>query len=552
MHHLTPSYLVRCAALAGPFVLFAHALGLPLASTASRTAGFARTPDVRSVDDDGHALTEAEFDDLVLRTRSGNKWTRKRALEHLAESGDARGWELIVAALADRKGEVADTAQLVLAGIRSSAALERLGSKDALRARDEWVRRRAAEALGRLADDVDPESVARMLVGALGDKDPEVRRMALWSVERRARRGLCALNPTGDETPLHAAVRTRLAREREHGVRARALAAYAALDPTAARDIVRRELDARHAAARCMATALVPELFAADDAIDWVRPRALDAERAVRVQAIDALARLGTRAALAAMIERLADDMDDADALDERGARRIVEHLRRVSGRKHRRDPRPWRDWVAGLPDNWRAPSDGGSALDPDDDVERSVSEVSFGGLPILSTRLTFLIDLSGSMWTVRPDGLTRKQVVEEMLREALERLPESTRFNVIPFTERPRPFKDELVRASRKNVRAAIEFFEDCNERGTGNFWDAAMLACADPDVDTLLVLTDGAPTGGRRHRLELMVPLFAEFDATRKIAVDSLLIDAKTRELDAWDQLARLTGGHSMPIDL
>jgi len=61
-------------------------------------------------------------------------------------------------------------------------------------------------------------------------------------------------------------------------------------------------------------------------------------------------------------------------------------------------------------------------------------------------------------------------------------------------------------VPASKRNVRAALKFFEDCHERGRGNFYDAALLALSDPEVDTLVVLTDGEPTGGTHNAVEGM----------------------------------------------
>ena len=169
-----------------------------------------------------------------------------------------------------------------------------------------------------------------------------------------------------------------------------------------------------------------------------------------------------------------------------------------------------------------------------------------------MSKRLAFLIDLSGSIWIEREGRGTRKQVVDVELARALEGLPADAAFNLIPFTGEPLPWSDRLVPATRSNVRRAVRWFEECRESGTGNVWDALMLALADPELDTAVVLTDGAPTGGRRFHLDLLPALFAERNATRKVTVDVLLVGAARKLQERWDALARASGGRMLALDL
>jgi hypothetical protein len=322
-----------------------------------------------------------------------------------------------------------------------------------------------------------------------------------------------------------------------------------ALAPEEGRAALLRALEARDPGLRCAATALVPRALDEEQALARLRPRAVDEVRAVRARAVEALLAVGTPGALLVLVERLTVEEE------RRLAERVLEILRTVSHRKYRRDPRPWRDWVNALPGRWRAPlpRGGAGATERAKGVEEGASQsVSFAGLPLLSSRLTFLIDLSGSMWTEREDGRTRKDVVGDELRRALEALPPATRFNVIPFTGRPRPWRDELVPATARNVRSALAFYDACADRGSGNLWDAALVALEDPEVDTLVVLSDGAPTGGRRHRLELIVPLFLERTATRRVAVDSVLVDATRRLRGFWSEWAAATGGRSISVEL
>jgi hypothetical protein len=401
-----------------------------------------------------------------------------------------------------------------------------------MRCRDRWVRVRVAECLGRLGFPVPAELLRRFL----GDRDAEVRRMLVWSAERLAQAGLL-----GDAQRLHPSI-ARLARgAADPLLRARALFALSAMDPVRAERAVREALVHRKAAVRCAATALILPVLGPEEGEALLLERASDRALCVRIQAVESFVEIGTRKAARELVRRLEAEPE------ERLSWTIVERLRELSGRKHRRDPRPWLDWVEELSEGWRAEP---RARQPAELAPGRT--LAFAGLPILSQRVVFLIDLSGSIWKVRADGRTRKQVIDSRLGEVLEELPETTAFNLIPYAGEPLPWRDELARATPRNVRAATRFFEECETSGSGNFWDAAMLAMQDPEVDTLVVLTDGAPTGGRHNRLELLVPLFLELDATRKVAVDSILVDAPVRLREHWARLARETGGRSVAVHL
>ncbi len=474
---------------------------------------------------------------LAVELRSGDKWVRKTAVEKLARLGTEEAWRKVVEALADPKGEVADTAELLLGGFEDPELLDLLTGKEGLQAQDAWVRLRATEALGRMVFPVD----VRFLLDALNDRENDVRRMALFSIERLARREQLAGEVAARLVPV---VQRVASVDREDAVRARALLALSVVDEERARAMLAEAATDRGSGLRTAAAALLPRLERTEVAASVLARLAADPARAVRVQAANALAELGTRSAVLVLVERLATE------LEERLVLRIHDHLRRLSSLRYPRDPRPWRDWANSLPPEWpegavpRAPA-------PDSSPETG-TQASFAGMPILSTRIAILIDLSGSIWMERANGRTRKEVVDQKLREALEALPEGTLFNVIPYTGTPRPWQDALVPATKKNIQAAARFFEDTKDQGTGNFWDAATLALEDPEVDTLLVLFDGVPTGGQRYQPDLIVPLFLERNSTRQVVVDTILVDSAPRIQQPWKALSEATGGLSLAVDL
>src|SRR5688572_9036216 len=172
------------------------------------------------------------IDGLRTKLRANDKWVRAEAVEELARLRTPAAWELVLEAMADPKGEVADTSEVVLAALDHPKALALLGGEAGLRSKDALVRARTAELLGRLAKIPAEDALAKLLERALGDDEPEVRRMAAWSIERAVqgrRLGDAARASLAD------GLAKRARSDRDPLVRVRALSALVRVDPTAAR-----------------------------------------------------------------------------------------------------------------------------------------------------------------------------------------------------------------------------------------------------------------------------------------------------------------------------
>jgi hypothetical protein len=217
------------------------------------------------------------------------------------------------------------------------------------------------------------------------------------------------------------------------------------------------------------------------------------------------------------------------------------------SNEDHGFDAEAWRGWAARIQGRLATGEGGGLRLGPVGETG-----VAFAGMNLVSDHVCFLIDFSGSTWQTKIGERTRKQVLDAKLREALESLPAGTAFNVIPYTNDPIPWEKRLIVSDARSVRRALDFFERCNRSGRGNFYDAALLALDDPEVDTIVVLTDGVPTGGHRWNLELMFDLLVERDRFRKVAFDSILVDAPWSKRRLWEDFAQRTRGRSVVANL
>jgi hypothetical protein len=322
-------------------------------------------------------------------------------------------------------------------------------------------------------------------------------------------------------------------------MRGAALQAAHAIDPLEARELVVEWLEEKDATLRCAALVAVgtwPE----QECLTLSKRMLDDPDPRVRVVAIENLQAQQSRAAVLALVRRM--------EIEERGRLKwgIQAYLRAVSGEDFGFDAEKWRAW-AGTIEGRLATGKGGVRLAP-----ISQTNVSFAGMSLVSDRVCFLIDFSGSTWQTKVGEKTRKQVLDVKLRAALEALPPGTAFNVMPYTNEPIPWEKRLQSSDKGSVKRALDFFERCSRSGRGNFYDAALLALEDPQVDTILVLTDGVPTGGHRWNLELMVELLVERNRFRKVAFDSILVDAPWGKRRLWADLARRTGGRSAVAEL
>lgn len=508
--------------------VLAAALGLAFGTVSLGTVSIGTV----SIGTGATAPEDGDLKELERALRAPYPDARARAVRKLALLRTEAAWERVIGALEDREPQVADEAQLALGGVRAPKVVDRLLGKDGLRSRREVVRLRVAEAFGRMSQEVDGTALAR----ALDPDPPQVARALVWSLERLARGGRLA----GDRLRVARRLEVCLARRCDPHLRADALAALSAVAPERAWRHVSEGLADREPAVRC--AALIQVAARGEPSAFGVAERlAGDEAPSVRHAAVGVLQGFGNRSALEVLAARLEVEPREHVLV------RAVAALRSLTGMRYGADPRPWKRFVAGLPADWRA----GQGPPPRERPAQVDTRADLGHFPLASDRVAILVDLSGSLWAERQGGRTRKELLDGELSTLLQSLPESSEFQLIPYATDPKPWRDGLVRARPREVRAALANFERCRLTGKGNVWDAVMLALADPRVDTLLVVTDGAPTGGLHWHLELMVDLLVQECRWRGTTVHSVLVDASQRLRGSWERLALATGGRSIAVD-
>lgn len=455
--------------------------------------------------------------------------TRQVVVQHLADIATEDAWELVLYALDDPNARVADEAQIALGRLRDEEGVELVCGREGLRSREGDVALRVAEALGRVGVPVE----AKPLTKALGKGESEFRRAVLWTLERLARAELLEGELDGVRSALRKCVRS----SREPELAAAALRALSALGSEDLLELAESALESREPVVVAGALHVLAETLDTE-ALEPLRAHLAHESRIVRAQVAASLRTIADRGALELLIEGM--EVEPRPRLKQD----FVACLQSLTGMRYRDDPRPWRHYLERIDASWR----GGRAPT---ELRLPKTAARFVGLSMVSDRVVFLIDFSGSMWDRRA-GASRRELVERELQGALEALPRTARFNVIPFANEPEPWEDDLQPARPGRIRDALKSFRKCRANGRGNFYDAARLAMADPEVDTLVVLTDGAPTGGRRWNMGLMTDLLEEWNRYRFVAIDAILIRPSPRVVEGWRELTRRMNGRCLSVDL
>jgi HEAT repeat protein len=466
----------------------------------------------------------ADLRELQARLRDKDDRARAEAIEELGRLGSDEAFGLVLEGFKDPSSRVQDAAEAALGSARSPAVLEALVGKRGLGDSDAWTVRHALGAIARLEVPVEPGAFD----AALSHKDASARFAACHAVEQLAqRRGIA-----GKPDKLAKSLERLAAKDPDLEVRAAALVAHARL-------VARLPADA----ARLVAEGPTPVACAAlwlqahelrEAALPLLRAGLARKERSVRAACIDHLAALGTREAALCLVDALASESNPADLW------RAADALERLSGVAFGDKIDLWKQWAANLPADWTPQAKPARATQ-----RTGTGTAVISGLPILSTRVAVLVDLSGSVWKERPDGTTPKQDLEGELARMLDGFKPATRFQIVPFTEDPAALSKGLVEATPQAVAKAKVDFAALKTSGKGDYWDAIEKALADPEVDTIIVYGDGAPSGGRRWDVARMERDYLARDRFRRVRLSAVLVGAGRTLTERWTSWCEATGG-------
>jgi len=469
-----------------------------------------------------------DLKDLGAKLRDKDERARAEAIEGLGRDGSKEAFELVLGALKDPSSRVQDAVEKALPSWSEPALVAQLYGKKGLGDSDAWIQRHTLGALATASYTIDADALAT----ALSSKEPRVRFAACHAVERIAVRAGFA-----GKTDKLSKMLDKLAKDPDEEVRAAALVGQARLTKRLPAD-AQALVETAPPAVACAALWLQATELGAP-ALPLLRSGLQRKERSVRAAAIDHLRMLATRDAALALVEAIKSETNPATLW------RAADALEALSGVSFGDKIDLWQQWASNLPAAWTAQVESREGRKSSNDSTSKSGTAVLAGMPIVSTRVAILIDLSGSVWEKRADGTIPKDDLEQELARTLDGFTPETRFQLVPFTEDPAALSKGLTPATPQAVAKTKADFTGLKTSGKGDYWDAIEQTLADPEVDTIIVYGDGAPSGGRRWDLARMELDYLARNRFRRVELSAVLVGASKGLTERWTSWCVATGG-------
>lgn len=254
----------------------------------------------------------------------------------------------------------------------------------------------------------------------------------------------------------------------------------------------------------------------------------------VRLTAWRGLGRLREPAAVPPLIAALGRER--GRLRDEAGAA-----LSAITGVGLPPDPERWEAWWRSERDRFRVPPRPAAAgRAPEESVAR------FSSIPIRSERVAFVLDRSASMMDPleRDGAVTKGDLVEAELEAALRRLPAEARFLLVAFGTEAVAFAPRPVPAPAAG--RALAWFRKRRPEGRTNLHAGLALALGCEEVDTIFVLTDGAPSAGEHRGRGEVLRETARLNRWRKAVIHAVEVGAEATGRRWEGFLADLAAAH------
>jgi HEAT repeat protein len=210
----------------------------------------------------------------------------------------------------------------------------------------------------------------------------------------------------------------------------------------------------------------------------------------------------------------LIDGLERALAQDLRVADAFASALHRISGKANGTDVELWRSW-------WETAKDKPFVRSDDPGPQGTVEGPNYYGFPVRSSYVVFVLDVSRSMgWNGRLES-ARKE-----LETTIGKLPASTFFNILVYSDGVKRWKPQLVPAKLATKSSAITFIRNQRPDNGTNSHDALRAAFADQKVDTIFFLTDGHPTVGGLVDPDLILAAIRNWNRYRDVRIHTIAL--------------------------
>lgn len=505
---------------------------------------------------------DMDASDLVDAASDSNQHVRAIALEELDSRGDKdavlvaediydKGTEPVptrlVAArilLNNRGAKIADdlikdATKKEVSGELSSGIAEML-----VKMNDESVNKKLLKKAGkgkgaeklfylRATRHLDDPKLAKAVIKLLKDKDPQVQLLACELIgERRDKEALKDLEKLIDKSKdplvITAALGAVTELRRNDQEWNQQLIAYATHDEQTIRN------SALEALGRTMNPDYVSMLVEALDHDLW----------STRLAAARALETMRLEEGVGALCGRISKETG-------RMAFELADILFRLTGQSFRTNGRMWTEWWAQEGAGFKIISESKLRQFEDEEEARRLKQISrteFFGIRINSHRVVFILDVSGSMNEptrgkyLGESGPARIDVAKKELLKVLAGLDLNSLFNVVTFSSDVDAWQDRISENTETTLEEAKSYVKRLGAGGGTNLFGSLEFAFADPDVDTIFVLSDGEPTAGDLTDGAAIRGTIGAWNEHRGVVINCIAVGGSLQILE-W--LAEDTGG-------
>jgi hypothetical protein len=524
------------------------------------------------------SLRADEFDDLERQAKDkeyGAYWDRTKSFGKLAKIGSVKAAQVVLPNCGDEEAAVREFAGLAVAEFSDKDAVAWLASNAPL-IRSAAGRATAFWAFGVSGNEAYFPALDKAAGG--GERDASARAAAV--------RAIGMFGTGGKEEALIAALKDSAWQVKEEA----AFALFARKSTSAADALAKLLTDAAwqpHAAALYALGAGAPDKFrealpkAQKDKAYQVRLAAC--EGAYEAGQDDGFAAAGValkdeawqvRVAAIGVLEQVWEERCVEPLIDamvkEKGRLRydFAMALRHMTGKEIGFNAADWKLWWNGAKESFKLPKKpskrdskgGGGAAGGGG----GGTEVAFYDVPILSDRIGFTIDFSGSMFDddVKGGGSGeqkgRKQidVALEEFQKTVQGMKPDAKINLVVMStqaiiEKVRAFSKMLVPVSAARPKILTWAFDakkklEPIKRGRGDMWDAYEELMADEELDTIFILSDGGPSyGACVDKAHFLVEL-RRSNRYRKVMIHTVLTGKGAESF--MEDLSEMTGGQAV----
>jgi HEAT repeat protein len=321
-------------------------------------------------------------------------------------------------------------------------------------------------------------------------------------------------------------------------------------------------------------------MAAQPDAVKLLTPLLTDPELRVRVGTVQALAWSGSQEAVAPLIHAL--QKNEGRVLDD-----LADVLARLTGKNFGTNAVQWESWWAS--NKGKAELVRRSAADfaklKEADADKMTVSAAYFGLRVISKHVAFVIDSSDSMSEgyepppgrgapqpveppppeesgktvakpkppragnsgpggkagARKKGLVPKiDVAKRELLSVLEHLPGGVLVNVIRFSTLAEAWKPALTLLDDATRHELTGFVKASKPDGLTNLYGALEEALKDEKLDTIYLLTDGAPTVGLFFEKGPLLTAVSRLNQIRKVKINTIGFGLNPDEKELLEALA------------